>query len=619
MNKLWQFALQMLHYKRLLFFALLGALFDAACAFGGFGALIWMFKQVRHFDQPMRETIRQSLQNDTITSIYANAPGLADYFPRDNVACFAAVMGILLGVTILGSIGRFIHQYFSITVALRVIMRVRRDIYHRLIHMPMAIIINDGTSDKLSRILADTARLARAYTSLLGKYVRDFCQGVAFLIWAFIIDWQLSATFLIGVPVILIFIRKFGKHVRRATRRALQQTGKMVGAIQEALQALRVVKVHGGEGYERRRFNTINRRVLAEEMSARTARALTSPIVESIAIAAVMGVATFAVWLVYEHGRNIDDLAMVLMALAIAGMTMKPIGNLNNNLQEAAAAADRIDEILSMPVEPCARGLGDFRGKRLALHQKFVKFENVFFQYDGTEEPALRGVNLTVPHGNVCAIVGGNGSGKSTLLNLLPRLYGPTSGRVLIDGQDIGLCSLRSVRRQIAMVTQETVLFDGSIRDNIAYGARHATVEKVEAAAKRAYAHEFISQLADGYDALVGERGSRLSGGQRQRIAIARAILHEPAILILDEATSQIDADSEAKINEALSQFVQDRTTFVIAHRLSTVVNADTIVVLHDGLIEATGKHNELLENCAIYQTLCQTQLHSADTNHDNN
>jgi ABC-type multidrug transport system fused ATPase/permease subunit len=235
------------------------------------------------------------------------------------------------------------------------------------------------------------------------------------------------------------------------------------------------------------------------------------------------------------------------------------------------------------------------------------------FTYPASDASVLHDVSLEVPHGSVCAVVGANGSGKSTLLSLLPRLYEPDSGRVLIDGVDIADCTIRSVRAQIAMVTQDTVLFDGTIGQNIAYGAWGASQEQIIEAARQARAHDFITALPDGYNAEIGERGQRLSGGQRQRLAIARAILRDPAILILDEATSQIDTDSEAQINAALARFVQDRTTFVIAHRLSTVVNADQIVVMADGAIASVGKHHELLEKSDIYRVLCRTQLHAAE------
>jgi ABC-type multidrug transport system fused ATPase/permease subunit len=373
--------------------------------------------------------------------------------------------------------------------------------------------------------------------------------------------------------------------------------------------------VHQAEGYERRRFNRINRQTYRQEMRARMARALSSPVVEVIAIIGVIAVALIAAWYIYQGAETRDPsvLVKVLAMLAAAAGAVKPLANLNNDLQEASAAAERVDRIMNLPVEATVHHGRRAHGRRLPPHRRSVGFDGVTFTYPTGTAPALSDVSFEVAFGATCAIVGGNGSGKSTLVGLLPRLYELEHGRVLIDGHDIREYSLRSVRRQMAMVTQETVLFDGTVAANLAYGARPGDIARLVEAAKQAHAHEFIEQLPQGYDTPIGERGQRLSGGQRQRIAIARAILRDPAILILDEATSQIDTDSEAKINDALAQFMVDRTTFVIAHRLSTVVNADMIVVLEDGRVASIGRHDELLAASDAYRVLCRTQLHAAD------
>ena len=297
--------------------------------------------------------------------------------------------------------------------------------------------------------------------------------------------------------------------------------------------------------------------------------------------------------------------------LGAAGASLKPLTALHTQIKEADAAAKRLIEGSQIEGEPIGR---DERSEHpvLARHYRSIEFDNVFYTYRGADTPALRGVSLRADHGQTIAIVGGNGSGKTTLLNLVPRLTSPSSGRVLVDDTDIAGVNLKSLRRQIAVVPQQSILFEGTIADNIAYGLLDAKRDQIVEAATAAFAHDFIKTLPDTYDTMLGEGGAGLSGGQKQRICIARAILRNPAILILDEATSQIDADSEAKINRAMVSIRTGRTTFIIAHRLSTVVDSDMIVVMADGMIVDRGTHAELLGRCEIYQTLTHTQLQPA-------
>jgi len=295
----------------------------------------------------------------------------------------------------------------------------------------------------------------------------------------------------------------------------------------------------------------------------------------------------------------------VLGSLALAGASLKPISRIIQKFYIAAAAAQRLDEIFAIEPEPDADV-----GHAIGRHADSIEFRDIVFRYKDAPAPSIDGVSLTIEHGETVAFVGPNGSGKTTLLSLVPRLIEPTSGAVLIDGYDIAGASLGSLRRQIGVVTQETVLFQGTIASNIAYGARgDVTYEQIVEAAKAARADEFIRQKEGGYDAIVGERGLTLSGGQRQRIAIARALLRDPAILILDEATSMIDADSEKKIGEAIAEFSQGRTCLIVAHRLSTVLGADRIVVLEEGKVIDTGRHEELLERCPVYRGIANGQL----------
>jgi ABC-type multidrug transport system fused ATPase/permease subunit len=614
MKDFWRFARMMLHYRMLLVAAFAGAIFDAICLASGMGTMLAIFRQLTG-DRTFRDMVADRLNDPKTQEFIGDQSYLVEWVPADPYWAFGLALGVVLILTILGSLGRVSHQYFSMTVIYRTVMRIRSKAFHRLLHLPMTIAVDASMADNLARLTGNTMQMSRGFSALLSKSIRNILQGLVFFAMALWVSWQLTGIFLVCAPVIGVMVGVFGRKIRKASKRAMVEMGKMTGAVQESLLSLKVVKVHQTEGYERRRFHRINRETYRQEMAARFIRAFSSPAVEVVAIIGVVGVAMVAAWYIYRSDTPPapQTLVEVLVLLALAAGAFKPLSNLNNDLQEASAAAERVQEVMELPVEATVHHGNRTRGKRLPAHRQSVELRNVTFSYPNTSEPALREINLAVNYGSVCAIVGGNGSGKSTLVGLLPRLYDAQEGKVLIDGHDIGECSLRSVRRNMAMVTQETVLFEGTIAENLAYGARRPTVERIMEAARQAHAHEFISNLPQGYDTPIGERGQRLSGGQRQRIAIARAILRDPSILILDEATSQIDADSEAKINDALQQFMADRTTFVIAHRLSTVVNADMIVVMENGAIASIGKHDELLAKSDAYRVLCRTQLHAGD------
>ncbi|MFA7236935.1 MAG: ABC transporter ATP-binding protein [Phycisphaeraceae bacterium] len=615
MNQFWHFAKQMLRYKRLLAIALAGAILDSICGFGGFGALMFFIQQLFSQNTSVHDILLHKLQNPSVMKWLGDLTWLADYIPRDLLWGGAVMMGIILIFTIVGSVGRFAHEYFTMTVSLRTVMHIRKQAFQRLVHIPMTAAMMDSTADNMTRVVGNTASLARGFNAMTSKTVRNIFQTVAFLALAFFFDWFLTSLFLVGTPIIAVLIRKFGKAIRRATKRAMGEFGRMNAALQESLLALRVVKVYQTEGYERRRFNRINRDVFAQEMNARTARSLSSPVIETLAVMGVMLVMLVALWYLSHNNDEAGRVALlqVLLPLGMAANALKPLANLNNDLQESAAAAERVAEVLKLPVEPAVHHLEHVHGRpRLPRHQRLVEFRHVTFAYPARPEPVLHDISLTVPFGTTCALVGSNGSGKSTLVGLLPRLWEPANGSVIIDGTDIGTCTLPSVRRQMAMVTQDTVLFEGTVADNLRYGGKYVTRDRMIEAAQRALIHDFIMSLPQQYDTLIGEGGGRLSGGQRQRMAIARAILRDPAILILDEATSQIDSESEALITRALTRFMAGRTTFVIAHRLSTVVHADMIVVMNAGRIADVGRHDELLRRCDIYQTLCRTQFHNA-------
>ena len=383
----------------------------------------------------------------------------------------------------------------------------------------------------------------------------------------------------------------------------------------ESLQGLRAVKTATAESDMILRFNQANQLVVREELRARTARSLAGPLTETIAILAVIALCALVVREIIRGSMTCDAFVLSLGALAVAGGSVRPMTGLIADMQAASAPAQRLKEIMDLATEPRrARGQST-----LLRHQHTIRFDAVTFTYPGALEPTLQDVSLEIRHGEHVAIVGPNGCGKTTLLSILPRLLEPQSGRVLVDGCDISRVSLKSLRRQIGVVTQESMLIRGTIRENIAlgwgsvrWGSEHAggnTLDAIRAAAVRAHAHEFIEALSDGYETQVSEQGASLSGGQRQRIAIARAVLRDPSILILDEATSQIDAESEVQINGAIEEFGRLRTVIVVAHRLSTMLAADRIVVMNEGRVIDSGTHAQLLERCDVYGRLARAQI----------
>ncbi len=604
----WQASSVVLRYKRQIGLALTGAVISALCFGGGLGMLLPTLQLLLGQKQPLRDLIEQSMGSpDSPLWMRDLAAWLAPQVPTDPFRAFLLVMAMIATLTVIGSTGRYLHELQTLTVVARSGVYWRSRLLGRLIQARLDHLLLNGYADSISRITHDVTLLCRGFSTVMGKAASKILNGLVGVAVAVCLDWRLTLIALVGTPVIAVLMRKFGKRIRRATKRLMSQRGRMIAMLNEALGGIRVVKVHHGEGYERRRFARLNRAVYSEEMRVRKVRAISSPVVESLGLFGVMLVASIAAWYVLHEDVAPERFMTVLAALGASAASLKPISNLNNELQESSAAATRVIEAMQIPVEPT--GVEARSKPVLPRHQRRVAFESVWFSYPGQDTPALRDVSLTVQHGQTVAIVGSNGSGKTTLLSLIPRLIEPAQGRVLIDGYDIAEVNLRTLRRQIAVVTQQTVLFEGTIAANIAYSRGHERIDQIVAAAKAAYAHEFILELPQGYDTKLSEGGEGLSGGQKQRLCIARAVLRKPAVLILDEATSQIDADSEAKINLALRDITRDCTVFIIAHRLSTVVDADMIVVMSDGQIVDQGTHPQLLERCQPYRTLTQTQL----------
>jgi ABC-type multidrug transport system fused ATPase/permease subunit len=541
--------------------------------------------------------------------------GVVAGLPRDP---FQSVAWIMLGLgvlTVVGACANFLHQYFALTVVSRTVARVRREVFAHVVNLPLATVMGAeggrGASDAVSRVVNDTATLSVGFNAVLSKALAQLSKGVAAFGAAMVVNpWV--AVGVVPVAVVMgVVIKKLGTRIRRASRKALASQSGLYAAAAAAMAGLRVVKVHTTEMAEAARFGVMSDEVVKQELKMRTARALASPLVELLAIVVLGGLVLGGVWVILEKGLDARGFVLAIGALGGAGAQLKPLTGLINDVQQSSGAASRIVQVLGLAVEgPRGEGV-----PRLMRHKGSVRFEGVRLTYPGAAEASLRGVTLEVPAGATYAFVGPNGSGKTSLLSLVPRLFDPDvgGGRVLVDGVDVRGVELSSLRSQVGVVTQETVLFSGTIGENIAYGSPRATEGEVLDAARRARALGFIEEKG-GLSAPVGEGGNGLSGGQRQRLAIARAILRDPAILILDEATSMIDAESEAQIAAALREFVEGsehgkRTCLIVAHRLSTVVHADQIVVMEGGRVADVGKHAELLERCPVYRGLAERQL----------
>jgi len=509
----------------------------------------------------------------------------------------------LIIVFLINACTSFFSEYAFQKVGLSTVRDLRNDLYERLIYQSHRFFSERSTGEMVSRIVSDADQIQAAVSTRMGDLFQESLTLLGLIVYVFFTNLELALISMIGAPVLVIPVVYFGRRLRATTHRSQERMADLATVLEETIRGVRIVKAFTMERFEIRRFFEATRRHLGSNLKAQRIQALNSPV-----MALLSGCGMAALFL-YAHRRigagtlTLGQFISFFAALLAMYQPIKKLNKVNLSVNAALVAAERVFRMLDIPNDIEDKP----RAGSIAAVGSGIRYENVSFQYQA--EPVLRGVDLTIAPGEIVAIVGGSGAGKSTFVNLLPRFYDVNGGRITIDDRDIRDVTLSSLRGLMGLVTQEVVLFNDTVRNNIAYGRGDAEEARVIEAAKAANAHEFITALPNGYDTEIGESGVLLSGGQRQRLAIARALFKDPPILILDEATSALDTESERLVQGALERLMQGRTTLVIAHRLSTIRSADKIVVLDRGAIVESGPHEELLAKRGVYRKLYDLQF----------
>ena len=513
----------------------------------------------------------------------------------------------IVGLFVLRGLAEYVAQFALNWVGNRLVMDLRSIMFRKLLSLPARYFDDQASGNLISRLTFDVMQVTTAATSVLTAVFKDTLVIIGLLGWMFWLNWKLTLLSLVMTPVIVLVVRMISVRLRNSSRQVQHQMGDMTQVIQETIEGHRVVKLFGGQSYEQQRFDTQANNVRRQLMKQVAASAASVPIVQFVAALALATIVYLATQQSNTDQITVGGFVSFITAMLMLTAPLKRVTSVNEPLQRGLAAAESVFALIDQHSETDAGSIdpGRVRGE--------VRFEQLRFSYGAEGRQALDGIDLVIAPGETLALVGASGSGKTTLANLVPRFYQPTGGRILLDGQDIAGLKLAALRANIALVSQDVVLFNDTVAANIAYGAMNQSSRAdIIAAAEAAHAMEFIQQMPNGLDTMVGENGVKLSGGQRQRLAIARALLKNAPVLILDEATSALDTESERHVQAALEVLMRGRTTIVIAHRLSTIENAHRIVVLDGGRIAESGAHAELLARGGKYAQLYRNQFTGA-------
>jgi ATP-binding cassette, subfamily B, bacterial MsbA len=515
---------------------------------------------------------------------------------------------LILVIFFVRGVSSFVGTYAIGWVGNKVVMDLREEMFHKLLTLPTRFYDDHATGNLISKLTFDVTQVTAAATNVVTVSIRDSIIIAGLLGWLFYLNWKLTLLSLVMVPIIAFILKILNSRLRDASRNSQRAMGDITQVIEESVAAHKVVKLFGGQQYEDERFSDQANWVRRHTMKQAMAAAANVPIVQMIAAIALSVIMYLATVQARSDETTVGGFLSFITAMLMLTAPIKRMTGVSEFLQRGLAASESVFELLDTPGETDTGTIAMERAKGQ------IGFEHVSLSYQEDGRLALRDICLEIPAGQAVALVGASGGGKSTLANLVPRFYQPSSGRITLDGHDLADLTLASLRANIALVSQEVILFNDTVAANIAYGQMRVVLEaEIIAAAKAAHAMEFISQMPQGLNTLVGERGVKLSGGQRQRIAIARAILKNAPILILDEATSALDSESERHVQAALETLMQGRTSLVIAHRLSTIEKADRIIVLQKGEIVETGTHYELLAIGGVYAQLHRIQFAAAD------